>query len=499
MKNCLTRSEKDHMSTDTSPLEELQQERNFAERLIETAQFIILVLDSEGHILRFNQYFAELSGYRLEEVQGKDWFATFIPEAKRDHVHEIFLEVLRTHRLRNVNSILLRDGQLREIDWSVKLLASSNSEKVQILAIGQDVTEREHAQAALRNLIDTTQDAVVTIDRHGHIELFNAAAERIFGYTRKEVMGQKVQLLMPEPYAGEHQGYVDRYEQTGEQRAIGRIRTVAAQRKNGQVFPIELSVTEIRSGNEVRYGAFIRDISEKVRLQEQLVERERLAAIGTTAATFAHEVGNPLNSMYMLAQVLERRLRKQYGAVEETVLTPLHNLTSEMQRLLALLEEFRSLARRQQLQLKPVSLPLLIADLCTVAAPYHAAHNIKVAHEISPDLPLIEADAEKLKQVLLNLCKNAVEAMPQGGTLTLRAHNSGGCIRLEVSDTGIGIPAGLDIFEPFATTKTQGTGLGLTIVRQIIAAHKGTLNYSTIPEQGSTFTIDLPLTQSARS
>jgi two-component system sensor histidine kinase HydH len=134
-----------------------------------------------------------------------------------------------------------------------------------------------------------------------------------------------------------------------------------------------------------------------------------------------------------------------------------------------------------------------------VEAPYHTAHNIKVVREISPHLPLIEVDAEKLKQVLLNLCKNAVEAMPQGGTLTLRAHNFSGRLRLEVSDTGIGIPAGLDIFEPFTTTKTQGTGLGLTIVRQIVAAHKGTLNYFTIPGQGSTFTIDLPFTQSASS
>jgi two-component system sensor kinase FixL len=487
------------MATDTSRLEELQQEQDFAESLIETAQVIILVLDSEGHILRFNQYFAELSGYRLEELQGKDWFATFIPEAERDHVHEIFLEALRTQRLRNVNPILLRDGQPREIDWSVKLLAIPNSGKVQLLAIGQDITERERAQASLRNLIDTTQDAIITIDRQGHIELFNQAAERIFGYLREEVIGQNIRLLMPEPYASEHQSYIDRYEQTGERRVIGRMRTFAAQRKNGQVFPIELSITEIRSENGVRYSAFIRDISEKIQLQERLVERERLAAIGATAATFAHEVGNPLNSMFMLAQVLERRLRKQDSAVEETVLTPLHNLMSEMQRLLMLLEEFRALARRQPLQLKPLSLPLLIADLCTVEAPYHAARNIGVVREISPDLPLIEADAEKLKQVLINLCKNAVEAMPQGGTLTLRARNSGGRIRLEVSDTGIGIPTGLDIFEPFTTTKAQGTGLGLTIARQIVAAHKGTLDYSSLPGQGSTFTIDLPFTQSANS
>lgn len=487
------------MSIDTSSPGELQQERDFAERLIETAQFIILMLDLEGRILFFNQYFAELSGYRLEELQGKNWFATFIPEADRNHMWQRFQEVPHKHRIRGINSILLRDGQFREINWSVNLFQSKGDEATKILATGQDVTQRERAQAALHNLISTTQDAVITIDRQGHIDLFNTAAERIFGYIREEAVGQKVQLLMPEPYASEHPGYIEHYEQTGEQRAIGRIRTVAAQRKNGEVFPIELSVTEIRSGNEISYGAFIRDISDKVRMQEQLVERERLAAIGTTAATFAHEVGNPLNSMFMLAQLLERRLHRQYDAIDESVRTPLHNLMSEMQRLLALLEEFRALARRQQLQVKPVSLSLLLADLCTMEALYHAENNIQVEHEISPDFPLIEADAEKLKQVLLNLCKNAVEAMPQGGTITVRAHNSGGRLRLEVSDTGPGIPAGLDIFEPFTTTKTQGTGLGLTIARQIIAAHKGTLNYFSTPGQGSTFIIDLPLTQSTDS
>src|SRR5436309_15990587 len=119
----------------------------------------------------------------------------------------------------------------------------------------------------------------------------------------------------------------------------------------------------------------------------------------------------------------------------------------------------------------------------------------EIIQVLPPDLPLITADHEKLKQVLLNLCKNAAEAMPQGGTLTVRAHNSGDWVRLEVSDTGVGIPAGVDIFEPFTTTKPQGSGLGLTIVRQIVAAHRGTLTYHSVPGQGTTFTLVLPISQ----
>ena len=350
---------------------------------------------------------------------------------------------------------------------------------------------QEHGLAEA--LINTTQDAVITIDRQGRIEIFNAAAERIFGYTRAEVVGRAVEILMPELYAKEHKDYIARYERTGERRAIGRIRTVAAQRKNGQVFPIELSVTEIRTDGDRRYGAFIRDISEKIRLQEQLFEKERLAVIGTTAATFAHEVGNPLNSMYMAAQLLERRLGKEQALVTDAILTPLHNVMNEMRRLQTLLEEFRMLARRQNLTLKLVSLPTLITNLCTAEALLSAERSVVVVYQFSSDLPEIEADDEKLTQVFLNLYKNAIEAMPQGGKLTFHAKQEGDRIKLEVSDTGAGLPLGIDIFEPFATTKTQGTGLGLTIVRQIISAHQGTLHYHSIPGQGTTFTIELPL------
>jgi signal transduction histidine kinase len=291
-----------------------------------------------------------------------------------------------------------------------------------------------------------------------------------------------------------HDDYVERYEQTREPRAIGRIRTVAARRKNGEVFPIELSVTEVEVDEEVRYGAFIRDISERVRLQEQLIERERLAAIGTTAAKFAHEVGNPLNGMYMTAQLLERRLAKQGEALDKRVRSSLQNLMSEIIRLNQLLREFRALSRRRDLDLRSTALDVLVTETLAAAGPNYAARGIRVEQLFPADLPMVMVDGDKLKQVLLNLCKNAAEAMPQGETLTVRAHNSGEEVRLEVADTGVGIPAGVNIFEPFTTTKSEGTGLGLTIAQQIVAAHGGTITYTSEPGKGTTFTLVLPLT-----
>ena len=358
-----------------------------------------------------------------------------------------------------------------------------------------EAIERKRAEAWLHSLIQTTQDAVISIDRQGCIILFNPAAEHMFGYTQAEVMGQKVNFLMAESYAREHNSYIEHYERTGEAHAIGRIRSVTAKRKSGELFPIELSVTEARTESEVRYSAFIRDISEKVQLQERLLERERLAAIGTTAATFAHEVGNPLNGMSLTAQILERRLAKRPEQVEDNLLTPLRTLMGEIRRLSLLLDEFRTLARRQALHCKPLQLAQLVTDVLTTEAPEFEAAGVQVKQYVPRDLPLISADSEKLKQVLLNLCKNAVEAMPQGGTLSVIISLVGSYLHLDISDTGGGIPDGIDIFEPFVTTKAQGTGLGLTVTRQILAAHHGSLTYHSTPGQGTTFALTLPIVQ----
>jgi two-component system sensor kinase FixL len=298
---------------------------------------------------------------------------------------------------------------------------------------------------------------------------------------------------MAEPYAGEHDGYIAHYETTREARAIGRIRTVMARRKNGEIFPIELSVAEVREGGEVRYGAFLRDISDKVRLQKELVENERLAAIGATASRLAHEIGNPLSGMHMTAQLLLRQLTRQSRGRDEPLLATVQNLLTEIRRLDHLLQDFGALSRRKKYHFQPTEIAAVVSEVLQMEAPRYAELGVQVEKVISPGLPLIVADSERLKQAVWNLCKNAVEAMPNGGTLTVRAVRLQDQILLEVADTGTGIPDGVDIFEPFNTTKASGTGLGLVIVRQIVAAHGGAMTYESEPGKSTLFRLALPL------
>ena len=346
-------------------------------------------------------------------------------------------------------------------------------------------------EAWLRNLIATTQDAVVSIDRRGCVVMFNRSAERIFGYQAEEIIGRKVNLLMGEPYAAEHDSYIEHYEKTGEARAIGKIRIVTARRKDGTLFPIELSVAEIDVDENVHYAAFIRDISDKARLEEQLIESEKLAAIGGTAAKIGHEIANPLNGIYLTLQLIEQRLGRQ-PSIDEKIAADLARIRKEIARLNQLVQEFRTLSRQQNYHFQMLNLGALVNEMLDLQQPLCESQGVIIRRNIAADLPDAPVDEDRLKQALLNLIKNAVEAMPSGGTLTVAVNYSADRILLDVSDTGMGISSGSDVFEPFFTTKKEGTGLGLIIVRQIIGTHRGKVSYESQPGKGTIFHITLP-------
>jgi signal transduction histidine kinase len=220
-------------------------------------------------------------------------------------------------------------------------------------------------------------------------------------------------------------------------------------------------------------------------------DHEQLAAVGAAAAIFAHEVGNPLNNVYMHTQLLDRRLRAL--RIGEAALGDLETILREVQRLNRLLEEFRALYRQRDIQRAPTDLGQLVDEVIAMQGPSCECAPIRYELERPAELPPIVGDHDKLEQVLINLCKNAIEAMPNGGTLNLRITPMDGSIRLDVEDTGAGIDPCVDVFEPFSTTKRNGTGLGLAVARQIIGAHGGTITFQSELSKGTTFTIVLPI------
>ncbi len=255
---------------------------------------------------------------------------------------------------------------------------------------------------------------------------------------------------------------------------------------------LELRVQERTAELTTANDALRAEITERKRAEQKLRDSERLATIGTTAAKIAHEIGNPLNGMATTVQILERHLAKQKDPVDDLLISAVQDLTQEIARLRSLVRELRTLARPRPLDLQPTDLAAVAAEVLRREAPYYAERNIRVEQTFAANLPLVMANNDEITQVLLNLCKNAAEAMPEGGTLTVHGFQFGTRVCLEVIDTGEGVPEGINIFEPFVTTKTGGTGLGLAIVQQIVAAHEGTITYTSTPGQGTTVTLMLP-------
>jgi PAS domain S-box-containing protein len=300
--------------------EALRREHELSEGIIHSAQHIILLLDSEGHILQFNPYLEALTGWRLDEVRGRDWFDTFLPEHDRDQIRSVFSLAIGGERTRgNVSRIVTKDGRELEIEWHDVPLTCAEGDLIGLLCTGQDITERlrsEHAlrtsEERLRAVLNTAADAIITIDRRGIIASVNLATEKMFGYTGDELVGANVSILMPSPYSDEHDDYIDRYLETGDAHIVGIGREVAGKRKDGSTFPVDLAVSEVDHLD--LFTGVIRDIGERKRLQRDVlaIAENEQRRIGQDLHDSTQQ---ELAGLGMLAQTLLGNLPNESGDV----------------------------------------------------------------------------------------------------------------------------------------------------------------------------------------
>lgn len=358
-------------------------------------------------------------------------------------------------------------------------------------AIDQALGAASEHSARFRAIVDTATEGIVTIDAQGRIDTWNGAAERLFGYPAAEIRGQNVKVLMPDPFAREHDGYLHRYQVTGERRIIGIGREVVGKRKDGSLFPIDLSVGEGWSGGQRFFTAIIRDISERKDMQTKLGQTERLAAVGELAAGVAHEVNNPINTIINCAQLI------QDG---DEITSNCQVIQEEGQRIADIVRDLLQFARDDSDRPQPTSLYEVVQRTLRLVGENLKRHGIGLQVDVSQDLPHVRARPQQVQQVLLNLLINAKDSLlhcdREVRKVRLSAAASGEGVELQVADNGPGIPdhLGQRIFEPFVTTKRArgGTGLGLSISKSIIEGYAGTLLVDSQPDVGATFKIWLP-------
>ncbi|MFN3389393.1 MAG: sensor histidine kinase, partial [Allosphingosinicella sp.] len=363
-------------------------------------------------------------------------------------------------------------------------------------ALGE-LAERE---AHLRSILDTIPDAMIVIDEAGIMRSFSPAAERLFGWTAAEALGRNVSILMPSPHREAHDSYLERYYRTGQRRIIGIGRVVVGLRRDGSTFPMELAVGEMR-GKEGRYfTGFIRDLTERQeaerRLQEmqsELVHVSRLTALGEMASALAHELNQPLSAIsnYVTGS---RQLLARDGADPERVRDALERASEQALRAGQIIRRLREFVARGETERQIEPLAKLIEEASALALVGAREHGVRVAFDIDPAADVVLADKVQIQQVLLNLIRNAVDAMEESESprreLRICARPiEGSMMEVEVADTGPGLcdEVASQLFQPFVTTKPTGMGIGLSISRTIIESHGGRIWAERNPDGGATF------------
>ena len=370
------------------------------------------------------------------------------------------------------------------------------------LAQRRDGIQEENTR--YRAVVDNVVDGIITIDEAGRIESFNPSAARIFGYAANEVIGNNVSMLMPSPYHEGHDDYLAQYRKTGEAKVIGVGREVTGRRRDGSTFPMDLSVGEFVEDGRRRFTGVVRDITKRKQLEEQLLQAQKMESVGQLAGGVAHDFNNQLGIILfdvdmLLGNVDEPEIREDLQKVRKTVL-----------RAADLTRQLLVFSRRQRMKPQALDLNEHLHELRKMMARL-LGEDVEIRLELADAQCTIEADPGNLDQVLINLCVNARDAMPDGGILRIATENvliseedcrrtgrgaPGHFCRLSVADDGNGMDEAVRarIFEPFFTTKEmgKGTGLGLAVVYGIIEGHEGWLAVDSEPGQGTRFQIYLP-------
>lgn len=361
----------------------------------------------------------------------------------------------------------------------------------------------------LRALMEAAVDAIVVIDEGGSILSFNPAAERVFGYEAADVIGEPVDMLMDEPYSSRHGTYMRQYMQTGKARIIGIGREVEGRRSDGSLFPIWLSVGEARSSSGRRFVGIMRDLTpqreaekERHALEARLAHVGRFSLMGEMAAGIAHEINQPLSAIANYSQAAKHLLEREDVEPDE-LRTACGGIAEQVERAAQVVENIRNFIRKREVTKGSLDLNSMIRDALSLVTVDARDAGIAVETEFSRGLPRIEGNAVQLQQVLLNLTRNAVDAIREQRSRRARkivvatARPSNDRVEFEVRDTGPGISANLSdaIFHPFVSTKVDGLGVGLAISRTIVEAHGGELGYRDNPEGGAIFTVSLPVSE----
>jgi two-component system, LuxR family, sensor kinase FixL len=379
----------------------------------------------------------------------------------------------------------------------IKQLRNANSD------LEQSQKSLRDREARIEAVLATVPDAMVTIDAEGHIQSFSATAERLFGFRLDEVQRRNVSMLMPSPYRQEHDGYLNHYLATGEQRIIGKERVVVGQRKDGSTFPMELFVGEILLGDTRQFVGFVRDLTQRNEregllheVQSELFHVSRLSTMGEMASALAHELNQPLAAMVNYLKGSRRLLDNSTDPQAESIKGAMDKAADQAIRAGQVIQRLRDFVARGETEKSIESINKLIEESSALALVSAKQQSVRVSFIFDPTIDFVLIDKIQIQQVLVNLLRNALEAMQDSARRELAistAPEPDDMALVSVTDTGSGIDPEIasKLFQPFVSTKRQGMGVGLSISRTIIESHGGRIMAEPNPDGGAIFRFSL--------
>lgn len=479
------------------------------EWLLESATDAMIIIDREGRIIVANPIIEQLFGYPRRELIGK-LMEILLPERFRKthhfHLADYFAQPHARAMGAGMELLGLRhDGS--EFPADVSLSPLKTGQGLLVMATIHDITRRKQDEEALREsearmraIFDNAVDGIVTIDEHGIIERFNPAAERMFGYTKAEVIDKNVSMLMPSPYHEAHDGYLAHYLQTGEKRIIGIGREVVGLRKDGTTFPMDLAVSEMRQGEHRMFTGTVRDISERKQAEEQ---RDRLLGelesaneeLKNFGYVVSHDLKAPLRAIGSLADWLSTDYADKFDDEGKEHMRLLISRVHRMDGLIDGILQYSRVGRVKEVAVA-VDLNRLVREVIDLLAP---PKNIAVSVEDS--LPTVMAEPTRIQQVFQNLLSNAIKYMDKPeGEIRIACGAEGRQWKFSIADNGPGIDQQHfeKIFQLFQTLaprdRVESTGVGLALVKKIVEMYGGHIWLESTVGRGSTFFFTLPRT-----
>ena len=487
----------------------LRQQIEERRRIFDTSQDLILVIDPKGVLVQVSPSAEAILGYTPNEMVGRNASEFLHPDDLEISRKELRL-ARRGRRAQNADARYLhKDGRIVTLSWM-----GTWSEPVRrYFFVGRDMTESRLAQETLREseqlargIIDTALDAFVQIDESGRILNWNPQAEKIFGWSHSEALGQKLgELIIPAIHRADHASGMARFLRTGEGEILGRRIEIEALRRDGREIKVELSVTALRQRDGVVFNGFIRDLTDKIAAEDRIRQAEKMEAVGQLTGGIAHDFNNILTVITGTIEILAEAVEKepQLAAITRMIDEAASRGADLTQHLLAF-------ARKQPLQPRETDVNELIIDTAKLLRPT-LGEQIEIESAFEDEACMATVDPSQLATAILNLALNSRDAMPNGGKLILETgmafldesyaslHGDvrpGRYVLIAVSDTGTGIPAAIldKVFNPFFTSKGpgKGTGLGLSMVYGFVKQSAGHIKIYSEEGHGTTIKMYLP-------